>query len=50
MPGDENPDFKPKGGLIHMPSTAKLHADKDARGIELPGRPHMAIRIKRIHN
>ncbi len=34
-PGDENPDFKPKGGLIHMPSAAKLHADKTSPSLDL---------------
>jgi hypothetical protein len=34
-PGDEHPDFKPKGGLIHMPSAAKLCADKNAPSLDL---------------
>lgn len=34
-PGDENPDFKPKGGLIHIPSAAKLHADRNTPGLDL---------------
>ena len=34
-PGDENPVFKPKGGLVHMPSAAKLHADKNSPSLDL---------------
>jgi hypothetical protein len=34
-PGDENPKFKPKPGLVHIPSSAKLRADKDAPGLDL---------------
>jgi hypothetical protein len=34
-PGDENPKFKPKAGLVHIPSAAKLRADKKAPGLDL---------------
>ncbi len=34
-PGDENPNFKPKGDLVHVPSAATLRADKDAPGLDL---------------
>ncbi|MDD4870054.1 MAG: hypothetical protein PHR77_05790 [Kiritimatiellae bacterium] len=33
--GDENPNFKPKADLIHMPSSAKLHADRKSPGLDL---------------
>ena len=33
--GDENPNFKPKAGLVHIPSAARLRADKDAPGLDL---------------
>jgi len=33
--GDENPDFKPKGDLIHIPASARLQADKTAPGLNL---------------
>ncbi|MEW6356222.1 MAG: hypothetical protein AB1696_07860 [Planctomycetota bacterium] len=34
-PGDENPDFKPKGDLVHVPSAATLRPDKTAPGLDL---------------
>jgi hypothetical protein len=34
-PGDENPKFKPKPGLVHIPSAAKLRADKTAPSLDL---------------
>ncbi len=34
-PGDDNPDFKPKGDLIHVPSAATLRPDKAAPGLDL---------------
>lgn len=34
-PGEENPDFRPKGGLIHIPSAAALNPDRDQPGVEL---------------
>jgi len=34
-PGDQNPKFKPKGDLIHVPSAARLRADKDAPSLDL---------------
>ncbi|MCX7825193.1 MAG: hypothetical protein N2689_06505 [Verrucomicrobiae bacterium] len=34
-PGDENPNFRPRKGLIHVPSAATLRADKDAPGLDL---------------
>ncbi|MFZ2644455.1 MAG: hypothetical protein WA117_25925 [Verrucomicrobiia bacterium] len=34
-PGDENPKFKPKDGLVHLPSAARLRAEKDAPGLDL---------------
>jgi hypothetical protein len=33
--GDENPDFKPKGDLVYLPSSATLRSDKDAPGLDL---------------
>jgi hypothetical protein len=34
-PGDENPKFKPKGDLVHVPSASTLRADKDAPALDL---------------
>jgi len=34
-PGDENPNFKPKGDLIHIPVAATLHADRDVPSLNL---------------
>ena len=34
-PGDENPNFKPKGELIHLPAAATLHADKNLPSLNL---------------
>ena len=33
--GDENPDFKPKGDLVYLPSSATLRANEDAPGLDL---------------
>ena len=33
--GDENPDFRPKGDLIHIPASAQLQADKTAPSLNL---------------
>jgi hypothetical protein len=47
QPGDENPDFKPKGGLLHMPSAAHLRADQDAPGLDLTyGAEHCYITVR----
>lgn len=35
QPGDETPDFKPKGDLIHIPSAAQLQADSAAPSLNL---------------
>jgi hypothetical protein len=46
-PGDENPDFKPKGDLVYLPSTAKLQPEKDSPRIELKyGDEDCAITIR----
>ena len=34
-PGDEHPDFLPKGDLVHVPSWARLHPDKAAPSLTL---------------
>lgn len=34
-PGDENPNFKPRGDLVHVPSAATLRADRAAPGLDL---------------
>ena len=36
------------GTFTLVKKTDYFHADKDGRRIELPGRPYMAIRIKRV--
>ena len=33
--GDENPDFKARGDLVHIPSSARLRADKATPGLDL---------------
>ena len=35
QPGDETPDFRPKGDLIHIPASARLAADKTAPSLNL---------------
>jgi hypothetical protein len=37
------------GTFTLVKQTDYFHADKDGRAIPLPGRPYMAIRIKRVH-
>jgi hypothetical protein len=34
VPGDEDPDFRPKGDLIHVPSAARLQSDRSAPALE----------------
>ena len=34
-PGDENPDFRPRQGLIHVPERAELDADPEAARVRL---------------
>ncbi len=34
-PGDENPDFKPKGGLIHIPSRARIDITHSSPALNL---------------
>jgi hypothetical protein len=34
-PGDEQPDFAPRGDLVHIPSWARLQPDKTAAGLSL---------------
>ncbi|MSS73365.1 MAG: hypothetical protein EXS64_18025 [Candidatus Latescibacteria bacterium] len=34
-PGDENPDFKPRPGLIHVPEKAELQASEESPGLAL---------------
>jgi hypothetical protein len=35
QPGDENPDFNPKGNLLHTASAARLRTDEDSPGLDL---------------
>jgi hypothetical protein len=38
------------GTFTIVKQTDYFHADKDRRSIDLPGRPYMAIRIKRVRD
>jgi hypothetical protein len=38
------------GTFTIVKQTDYFHADKDGRSIPLPGKPYLAIRIKRVHD
>jgi hypothetical protein len=45
--GDETPDFMPRGDLLYVPSSASLHPDKNAPGIDLNyGEEHCRITVR----
>jgi hypothetical protein len=50
-PGDQAPDFRPKGDLIHIPSRAQLQADKAEPSLSLDyGREECRLAVRPLDN